>query len=147
MVIMGDSAGGHLASLAGAYLGYFKGIISWSGVVIPANAAADRATDQKQALSEKASEFWGYSQATVDARHYIDAYGPMRMLMIGSTDEWVDFDQQGRALCTYDRAAAGDPSICATWTVAGDLHGTKIRDAHPDVADAAESWARTAINS
>jgi acetyl esterase/lipase len=143
-VMVGDSSGGHLATLVSAYLhGHLRAAIGWSPVAIPANAAKDGADPdavyEVQALGPKAEEFWSYSSGTTSALRYEAAYGGPPMMLIGSTDEWLSWDHQGGALC----AAIG--SRCTKILVSGTLHGNRIRDTYPAIAEKARNYALHAI--
>jgi acetyl esterase/lipase len=149
-VIVGDSAGGHLAATVGAKMrGHFTGVIAWSPVASPANAAQDGASPFASAamasLGVRAQRFFAYSYGTTSPFRYVAAYADPPMWIAGSADEWLTWSRQGGALCDALRAARA--SLCEAHVVPGTLHGDDLRDASPDLRSSAYSFAMHQIGA
>jgi acetyl esterase/lipase len=142
IVVYGESAGGHLAT----WLGSFKGaqiaatmaispVSSISGAIIAGQASG--APENVRVLGATAEEYFGYSVGTTDAHRYLDR--AKNMFIAFSTDEWVDPDVHGRALCT---------SLAATCTVTeypGTRHAGDLADSRPQLRLDARHWADTQL--
>jgi acetyl esterase/lipase len=146
VIVVGDSAGGHLAAWMGArHYGAVAGVILWSPVASPAAAEAvaaawDDAPDcpqlcaQQRSLGVRAARIFG-SAAGTSPLPYLEHYGPLPTWVAGSTDEWVPYDHHGATLC------AASQRVCAAHEVPGVLHGTKLRDADRALVVSARHWA------
>jgi acetyl esterase/lipase len=126
-VLVGDSAGGQLATTVGSQLGKrnVAGIVAWSPVASPKAMAAragdaDR-TEQQRVLGRKAEEFWSLNYDAWSAHRYIRTGAAPPMYIVGGALEgYVDWNEQGRSLCT----TRGFTGVCAT--VMSYLHGTSL---------------------
>lgn len=136
MVIQGDSAGGHLAATVAVKAhSEFKGILLWSPASSPWNAP-----QSSQLLGKRANEYWnGISQGveqTVAPYRYVKAYADEPPIWSAwSSGEWLIPSTQGALLCSYSGA------VCESHATPGDLHGTDLRDAHPELVTDAYQWA------
>jgi acetyl esterase/lipase len=147
VIVVGDSAGGHLAAWMGArHHGAVAGLILWSPVGSPAIAQAtgqswDGAADcpqrcaQQRSLGVRAARIFGYSATTTSPLTYLERSGPVPTWVAGSIDEWVPYADNGAVLCKASH------SVCAAHPVPGTLHGTKLRDADYSLVLSARHWA------
>lgn len=134
IVLYGESAGAHLATLVGAVKGsQVAATIGISPIPSTGAAIADTSSAKAISLGDRAREFFGYSTGTTSAGRYVDRAGPM--FLVWSEDEWVTPAGQGVKLCAQLGAR------CTSTVYPGDLHGGAIVDAHPEVVDAARLWA------
>jgi acetyl esterase/lipase len=134
-VIIGDSAGGHLAALTAARTQWFQAAILWSPAAEPANAISDGQACRDAGectsmanLGERAKVLYGYSSTTTSPDKYLRINGAPPMWVAWSTDEWVTPSRHGGQMCAVLGAR------CEIHEVPGTLHGTKLRDAHPELA-------------
>jgi acetyl esterase/lipase len=126
-VLVGDSAGGQLATIVGAQFGRrnVAGIVAWSPIASP-KALAARAGDadrtaQQRVLGLKAAEFWGLDYDAWSAHRYIRTGAAPPMYVVGGALEgYVGWDEQGRGLCT----TRGFTGVCAA--VMSYFHGTNL---------------------
>jgi acetyl esterase/lipase len=144
LVLVGDSAGGQLATAVGSQLGRTKvaGIVAWSPIASPQDMAA-RAGDPgrtplQRELGRKAEEFWSFDYEAWSAHRYVRARTAPPMYVVGGAREsYVAWDEQGRALCR----TSGFRGVCTA--VRSDRHGTNLWGT-PEGAKqriAARSWA------
>ena len=138
VVVYGESAGGHLATWLGAAHGdEIAATMAFSPV--SSIAGAIRAGKQPGAvpnvrnLGRAADEFFGYSTETTDAHRYLARARAMYIAF--STDEWVDPDIHGRALCR----ALG--SRCHPVEYPGIAHAAILVTKYPQLAVEARRWA------
>jgi len=126
-VLVGDSAGGQLATVVGSQLSKrnVAGIVAWSPVANPKAMAAragdpDR-TDAQRVLGRKAQEFWGLNYDTWSAHRYIRTGAAPPMYIVGGALEgYVEWSEQGASLCT----TKGFTGVCAA--LMSDRHGIKL---------------------
>jgi acetyl esterase/lipase len=145
-VIIGDSAGAYLAVMTAVKLAdHFRGVIAWSPVVVPSNAAQDGvlpgASENMVALGRRAQEFFSYSLITTNPISYIPPTGGPSMWIAGAESEWVDWSRHGAVLCQ----ALG--ARCRPHLVPGSLHGLALRDASPALQEDAYRWAMAQIRA
>lgn len=134
VVVYGESAGGHLATWLGAKYGpQVAATIAFSPVASISGAIGDRRTTKAASLSDRASEFFGYSVGTTDAHRYLDRVQSAYVVI--STDEWVDPDLHGRPYC------AALTTRCTLVEYPGTAHAGTIVDQHPEAAVDARHWA------
>ena len=151
ILVVGDSAGGHLAAyMATRYHGRVAGMILWSPVAAPIVAVqtGERWSSalgcptvclQQRSLAARASKLFGYSARTTNPLSYLGRYGPVPTWVAGSAKEWVPFDANGGALC------AASAHHCARHLVPGTLHATKLRDANRSLLISARHWAAETV--
>jgi acetyl esterase/lipase len=138
IVVYGESAGGHLATWLGAVHGdeivatvAFSPVSSIAGAIIAGEQPG--AGRNVRTLGAAAEEFFGYSVETTDAHRYLARVRAMFIAV--STDEWVDPDIHGRALCT----ALG--RRCRLVEFPGVAHAAHLLIHHPGLALEARLWA------
>ena len=143
-ILVGDSAGGHLATLLAAQEpARFRGVVAWSPVISPAAAVADGlatgANPESVQLGRRAAAIWGFSARTTTALSYVSPRTPP-LWVAASAGEWLPWTSQGATLCT----ALG--SRCHSYVVPGSEHGSRIAPAFPALEDASMAWAESAVS-
>jgi acetyl esterase/lipase len=143
-VLVGDSAGGQLATTVGSQLSKrnVAGIVAWSPVASPkamaAHAEAPGRTDAQRVLGRKAAEFWGLNYDGWSAHRYIrTGAAPPMYLVGGALEGYVEWPEQGASLCT----TRGFRGVCTA--LMSDRHGIKLWHT-PEGAQqrvAARQWA------
>jgi acetyl esterase/lipase len=126
-VLVGDSAGGQLATAVGGQLGRTKvaGVVAWSPIANPRDLA-DRAGDPgrthlQRALGHKAQEFWSFDYDAWSAYRYVEAGTAPPMYVVGGAREsYVVWNEQGRTLCR----TKGFRGVCVA--VRSKLHGRNL---------------------
>jgi acetyl esterase/lipase len=126
-VLVGDSAGGQLATTVGSQFGKqnVAGVIAWSPVASPKAMAARVGdagrTELQRVLGRKSEEFWGLNYDSWSAHRYIrTGVAPPMYVVGGALERYIDWDEQGRSLCT----TSGFTGVCVA--VTSDLHGTNL---------------------
>lgn len=142
-LLVGDSAGGHLATLFAAQNpSRFRGVVAWSPVISPAQAVADGlapgANGESVQLARRAAPIWGFSARTTTALSYVSAKTPP-LWVAASENEWLPWRTQGATLC----AALG--SRCRSHLMPGTEHGSRIATAFPALEDASLAWAESTV--
>jgi acetyl esterase/lipase len=140
-LLVGDSAGAHLATLLAARTpARFRGVVAWSPVVSPDAAIATgllpAATSEQVQLGRRAQEIWGFTHRTNTALSYVSPLTPP-LWVAASTDEWVPYTVHGAPLCE----ALG--SRCQATLVPGTTHGARLATTLPALADQALAWAES----
>ncbi len=142
-LLVGDSAGGHLATLFAAQNpSQFRGVVAWSPVISPGEAVADGlapgASSESVQLGRRAAAIWGFSRRTTTALSYVNAKTPP-LWVAASQNEWLPWTTQGKTLCD----ALG--SRCRANVVPGTEHGSRIASAFPALEDASLAWAESVV--
>lgn len=142
-LLVGDSAGGHLATLMAAREpSRFRGVVAWSPVISPAAAVADGlapgAKPESVQLGKRAAAIWSYSPRTTTALSYVSSKTPP-LWVAASAGEWLPWTTQGAALCT----ALG--SRCRSYVMPGSEHGSRLATAFPALEDASLAWAESTV--
>ncbi len=142
-LLVGDSAGGHLATLLAAqYPSRFRGVVAWSPVISPSAAIADGLVPGANAevvqLGKRAATVWGFSSRTTTPLSYVSSKTPP-LWVAASADEWLPWTTQGATLC----AALG--SRCRSYVMPGTEHGSRIATAFPALEDASLAWAEATV--
>jgi acetyl esterase/lipase len=141
-ILVGSSAGAHLASsIAVRYPSEFRGVVAWSPVVSPEQAALAGAQSRmgvKQRLASAARRLWGPNWRTATPVSYVTTKTPP-LWAAASTGEWLKWSDQGQLICT----ALG--SRCSSTLVPGDDHGVHLAASHPRLRQQALRWANREV--
>jgi hypothetical protein len=149
-VLVGDSAGGHLATAVGAQLGRASvaGVIAWSPVATPRDMAARTnlpgRSARQRVLGRKSKEFWGFDFDAWSAHRYIRAGTAPAMFVVGGAREtYVVWSEQGGTLCRTP-GFLGECTILPT-----DLHATHLwtTSAGAIQRDRARVWADARVTA
>ncbi len=143
-IIVGSSAGAHLASLIALRSPHrFRGVIAWSPVISPEVAAAQGVhaslAGSKFRLAQAARRLWGSDWRSASPVSFVTSASPP-LWAAAARGEWLRWSDQGELLCQ----AMGDR--CTAAIVPGRAHGAKLARSHADLRNRALEWAQAQVS-